>query len=322
MLLRWFDAAGRMEERDPSELSELAARSDGWLWVDIPEPDDEDLKKLDEAFGFLEEDLRDCVARSVVPRASLRARYVFFILHGLDEDGHLLELDSFLGDRFWVSTHGPLTPGVPLELATRETDAVAHDIATGALRPQTPIDVAHAVVDRIGDSLQNLLLAFAGRAAALDRRAREGDTGSPEDFLEDVYHVRHGILTVRNRAAQTRQTCLALALRDRSIERRGRVEELVQEFDRLTGLCDGERDFVQGVLDFYESIITTRMNAAMNRLALISFVVLPATAILGFFGISSIAYDETNVTHTLLLLTAVAAITGWTLRWTKQKGWW
>ena len=322
MYVRWFDPDGRMEERDPGDLPGLAARSDGWLWVDVPEPDDEALKKLDEAFGFLEEDLRDCVLRSVVPRASLRDRYVFFILHGLDEEGHLLELDSFLGDRFWVSTHGPLTPGVPLDVALQETDAVARDIATGAMRPQAPIDVAHAVVDRIGDSLQSLLLTFGGRAAVLDRRAREGDTGAAEDFLEDLYHVRHSILTVRNRAAQTRQTCLALALRDRSVERRARVEELVQEFDRVTGLCDGERDFVQGVLDFYESLITTRMNAAMNRLALISFVVLPATAILGFFGISSIAYDETNVTHTLVLLAAVAAITGWTLRWTKQKGWW
>ncbi|MDQ3940381.1 MAG: hypothetical protein M3238_03410 [Actinomycetota bacterium] len=318
----WIDPAGAVAEAGADDLVELAARPDGTVWVDLPEPNDADVATLGSVFGFDPADLAECLTRSMVPKVLPRDGYSFFILHTLDDAGHLLELDAFLGRNYFVTVHGPLTPGVPLELALIETRATLAKARSGTLRVTTPVQLATDVIGGIEDSLEELLFKTAAAAGSLDRRAREGDTGQPETFLEELFHVRHGLLTVRNRSGQSRQACETLGHFASSADDKRLFEDLERRFERLTSLCDGEREFVQGVLDFFESITNTRINAAMNRLTLISFVVLPASALIGFFGISSISYAETSMRDTLIFAVVLMLLTFVTLRWTKSKGWW
>ena len=322
MDVRWIKAGGGIETRRLEDVPELLSRRDGFVWVDVPEGDPDKMGKLGTSFGLETLDVADCTQRSLVPKVETRDRYAFFILHTLDDEGHLLEMDSFLGDNFLITVHGPLTPGVPLELALRETRATMAKLESGTFAPATVDHLAHDVIAGIEDTLEKLLFETAGKAGALDRRAREGETGATEEFLVELFHVRHGLLTVRNRAGQSKQACHTLAVYEPSDVGTALFEELERRFERLTSLCDGEREFIQGVLDFFESITNTRMNAALNRLALISFVILPASALIGFFGISSISYAETNLRDTLLFAGFLLLLTFGTLRWTKSKGWW
>jgi magnesium transporter len=320
--VRWITPSGGVEDKTAADLTSFVARDDGFLWVDLPEPLADDLAMVGDAFAFHEAALKDAAERSLVPKVVYNEERAFFILHTLDDEGHLLELDSWLGPNFLITVHGPLTPGVPLELALRETEAVARKLESGELRPATPDHLVYEIIAGIEASLEELLFRTAGKAGMLDRRAREGDTGEPEAFLEELFKVRHGLTTVRNRAAQSRQACHTLRVYEPSEVGKGLFEDLEQRFDRLTTLCDGEREFTQGVLDFFESITNTRMNAAMNRLALISFIVLPASALIGFFGISSISYSATSLRDTLIFAGVLLVLTLATLRWTKSKGWW
>ena len=322
MDVRWIKAGGGIETRRLEDVPDLLSRNVGIVWVDVPEADPELMARLAAAFPLDPLDVADCTQRSLVPKVETRERYAFFILHTLDDEGHLLEMDSFLGDNFLITVHGPLTPGVPLELALRETAATSAKLESGEFAPETVDHLAHDVIAGIEQTLEELLFATAAKAGSLDRRAREGDTGEAEEFLIELFHVRHGLLTVRNRAGQSRQACHTLAVHEPSDVGTALFEELERRFDRLAALCDGEREFIQGVLDFFESITNTRMNAALNRLALISFVILPASALIGFFGISSISYSETNIRDTLVFATFLALLTFGTLRWTKSKGWW
>ncbi len=324
MEVRWIPDAGGVEVRSPDELASLLRRTDGLIWVDVPDATRFDPGALRDAFGFDEAEIADCGQRSLVPKVIPHddRDYVFFILHTLDDEGHLLELDAFLGPRYLVTVHGPLTTGVPLELAQAETNATLDKLKAGTFRPATADHLAHDVIAGIELSLEQLLFRTAANAGALDRRAREGKTGKAEGFLEEIFHVRHGLTTVRNRAGQSKQACHTLAVFEPVPERKALFQDLEQRFERLTALCDGEREFVQGVLDFFESITNTRMNAAMNRLALISFIVLPASALIGFFGISSISYDRTNLRDTIFFAFLLLLLTLGTLRWTKSKGWW
>jgi Mg2+ and Co2+ transporter CorA len=319
--VRWITPSG-VEDKTPTDIPSLLARDDGFLWVDLPEPLADDLAIVGEAFNFHEAALKDAAERSLVPKVVYNEERAFFILHTLDDEGHLLEIDSWLGPNFLVTIHGPLTPGVPLELALVETEAVARKLESGELVLDTVDHLAFEIIAGIEASLEDLLFRTAGKAGMLDRRAREGDTGEPEEFLVELFHVRHGLTTVRNRAAQSRQACHTLRVYEPTERGKALFETLEQRFDRLTTLCDGEREFTQGVLDFFESITNTRMNAAMNRLALISFIVLPASALIGFFGISSISYSATSLRDTLVFAGILLALTLGTLRWTKSKGWW
>lgn len=323
MDVRWIEAGGgTMETQRLEDVPHLLSHNEGFVWVDLPETTPDQMATLGEVFGLDPADVSDCTARSLVPKVETRDRYAFYILHTLDDEGHLLELDSFLGDNFLITVHGPLTKGVPIELALIETRATLAKLEAGTFAPPTVDHLAHDVISGIEVTLEKLLFTTAGNAGALDRRAREGDTGAPEEFLEELFHVRHGLLTVRNRAGQSKQACHTLAVYEPSDVGTALFEELERRFERLTSLCDGEREFIQGVLDFFESITNTRMNAALNRLALISFVILPASALIGFFGISSISYSQTSLRDTLLFAGILLILTLTTLRWTKSKGWW
>src|SRR4051812_30501749 len=139
MEVRWVAPDGRCERGTMGDVEALRARGEGFLWLDLPEPTSEELALIQDLFSLDPSEIKDCVTRSLVPRVIPHKPYIFFILHTIDEEGHLLEMDSFRGADYLITTHGPLTPGVPLELALREASAVMAKLDSGEFVP-TDVD--------------------------------------------------------------------------------------------------------------------------------------------------------------------------------------
>ena len=79
---------------------------------------------------------------------------------------------------------------------------------------------------------------------------------------------------------------------------------------------------MQGVIDFYQARTSTRMNIAMERLALIAAIVLPVTAIASVYGMNLIVGQRTDVVQLVVVLGFMALVTAGMLAWTKRMGWW
>lgn len=323
MEVRLVSSTG-VERRMPQELASLIGSADGFAWLDVPVIDEAAITLLSTALPIDGDIVQACAERTLVPKVEKRDDYLFLVVHSLDEDGHLLQLSQIICPDVLVTVHGPLTPGVDVELARRETNAVAANLEEGRLEVSAPIAVVQLIVTELAQGLEDLLATTAAKGGALDRRLREGETGNPEKFLDEVFSVRHGLVTIGNRAAQTRQACMTLlSLGQPLLEQEATAfEALSARFDRLTSLCDGEKEFLQGVLDFYESQVNTRMNIAMARLALIAAVTLPVTAIGGFFGMNTIVNSETDVLYTILILVLMVGLGGVMFLWAKRQGWW
>ena len=60
--------AERVGRHEVAELPDLLARSDGVLWVDIPEGDPDAVRVLGEVFEFHPKAVQDSVQRSPVPK--------------------------------------------------------------------------------------------------------------------------------------------------------------------------------------------------------------------------------------------------------------
>ena len=78
-------------------------------------------------------------------------------------------------------------------------------------------------------------------------------------------------------------------------ETRARASDLAEQFDRLRSLADGESHFLFGVIDLYQTRVTTKMTVAMERLAVIAAVTLPVTALASIYGMNVIVNDSTHV---------------------------
>jgi Mg2+ and Co2+ transporter CorA len=151
MRLRWIDSTGT-SNRDVAELPDLIKRTDGFLWLDIPEWGDQAEALLTDEFHFHPRAIGECRNRNHIPRVQVYPHHVFIVVHapeiGAGGHVHYLEPHQFVGENFLVPPHGQLNPKVPLEAALRETEAVAR-MADGRLHPTSPFGPTYAIVSSI-----------------------------------------------------------------------------------------------------------------------------------------------------------------------------
>ena len=323
MDLHWVSAVGS-ESHPVTDLPTLRSRPEGFAWIDVPHMDPESAAFLRESLSFDSHLIGECSARTLIPKVFLHDGKLLLVLHSLDREGHLLQLDIVVGEDFLVTIHGPLTEGLPVELALREKRAILERVEQGRLIAERPIDLVVALIEEIAGWLEHLLAAVSSQAGTLDRRLRERRTGDPESFLEEAFSTRHDLVTIANRAGQSHEACEMASGMVSEIEgaTADRFGALGARFSRLRTQCGGEKEFLQGVLDFYESQVNTKMNIAMERLAVIAAVALPITAIGGIVGMNTIVNTQTDVLLTLLIIGFMALLGGFMLRWAKRKGWW
>ena len=100
------------------------------------------------------------------------------------------------------------------------------------------------------------------------------------------------------------------------------VADLDDQFARVSALADGQKDFLQGVIEFYQTRTNTKMTIAAERLAVIAAVTLPITALSSIYGMNVIVNERTQWGQLAVVLAVMASMSLILLRWTKRQGWW
>lgn len=324
----WFVHDDGVEGHDQADLTGLLAREDGFVWVDVPAWDEHAEDLLTSVFDAHPLVVAACRQRNHVPTVHGYRDHLFVVLHApfSGEAGHvhLLELDQLVGRRYLVTVHGPINPGVDISEALRETEAVRHRIEDGRLRPGSPAELSHAIGSAIVRRQRNLISDVAERLPEMEKQAMASDFRRPEELLERLFLVRHELITVRTMAAQSHDVYARIGRLDRVVpdDDRKLAGDLADQFDRLRSLADGESHFLFGVIDLYQTRVTTKMTVAMERLAVIAAITLPITALASVFGMNMIVNDETRTAQLVVVLLVMASISALLLRWTKKQGWW
>lgn len=309
-------------------LPSLLARSDGVVWVDIDSCDLEAQRVLSDVFGFHPLAVRGCAERNRVPKVHAYADHVFVVLHGPERGraGHIhyVELDLFMGPNYLVTVHGPVNPAVDPATALRETHAVLERIAAGRLQPSAPFELLYAIVSTVARTMESLIEELTAEAWRLEKVVTDGDIGDSEEFLEELFQTRHGLLAVRTMAALSREIHDRVATVARFIPEQGRpfLDDLVEQFDRVRGIADGQKDYVEGVIEHYRTRTETKMTIAAERLAVIAVVTLPITALASIYGMNVIVNGQTDIVHLSVVLVVMGVMSAALLRWAKRQGWW
>jgi Mg2+ and Co2+ transporter CorA len=68
--------------------------------------------------------------------------------------------------------------------------------------------------------------------------------------------------------------------------------------------------------------MTTRINVAMERLALIAALVLPVSAVSGIYGMNLIVNQQTQPKQVAMVLALMAGVVAAMLVWAKRHHWW
>jgi magnesium transporter len=318
----------KMEQHRVEDLPELLRRDDGVLWVDIPVSDAEASRVLSDVFGFHPIAVHNCIERNRVPKMHAYADHLFLVLHtperGQAGHIHFIELDQFIGFGFLVTVHGPLNPAVDPKVAFRETAAVRARIESGRFKPADSVELSYAIMSGVIRTMETFLEQLTEHVWRLEQQVTSGHMGDAEVFLEELFGTRHGLLAVGTMAAHTRETYSRLAVMARLVppERRPLLDDVVEQFDRVHSLASAQREYLEGVIDFYRTRTDTKMTIAAERLAVVAVITLPITALASVYGMNIIVNTESDVPHLAAVLFVMVAMSAALLLWAKRHGWW
>jgi magnesium transporter len=315
-----------LEQHSVEELRVLLDRGDGVVWLDIPVCDEHAARLLSEVFGFHPLAVRACVERNRVPKVHVYPDHVFMVLHApeLGKAGHVhyLELDQFIAPRYLVTVHGPINPAVDPQAALRETGDVLRRLQAGRLRPATGFQLSYAVISVLARRLEAFVETTTRDVWQLEQQVTGGQMGDPEQFLEEMFQARHGLVAVRAMAALSREIYTRLATVNRAAQATPLVEDLVDQFTRVFGVADSQKEYLQGVIEFYRTRTDTKMTIAAERLAVIAVITLPITALSSVLGMNIIVNDRTDFAFLAAVLAIMTVMSAALLTWAKRQGWW
>jgi Mg2+ and Co2+ transporter CorA len=319
------------QECAPEKLPELLADHEGVLWVDMPVCRGAEAEVLTETFGFHELAVHDCVSRNHVSKVYVYDDHVFTVLHApkIGKHGHVhyIELDQFLGRDYLVTVHGPLNPIVDPGAAFLDTGAVLGRLASGELRPQSAFDLSSAIVRTLAGRETDLIAELAERCGQLEQRVMSGESmEDTEEFLIDLFQVWYELLAIRTMALHSAATYdrMAHLVRFLPEEDRPRIADLADRFEVVSRMADGQKELLHGIIEFFQTRISTHMTLAADRMshtsvqqnddmrkisAWVAIVAVPA-AVTGFFG-QNVPYPgfgrEAGFIASILIMISLAA---------------
>ena len=316
-----------LENRQVDELEKLLAGPD-LVWVDLPSWDDEAAEVLGRLLSLHPRAVQDCAQRNPMPKVQVYPDHVFVVLHAPEQGKrghvHYVELDQFIGSGYLVTVHGPLNPHVRPEVAMVETDIVTRRVEAGRLRPTSAARLSYAIVTGLINRMRDYLTTLTQEVWRLEQTVTGGHLGDPEQLLEELFQVRHGLLAIRTMATTSREVygrMRTLAVFGSGPDA-GLLVDIEDQFQRIGALADSQREYLQGVIEFYQTRTTTKMTIAAERLAVIAAVTLPVTALSSIMGMNVIVNDSTQIPWLLSLLAVMAAMSTALLVWARRKGWW
>ncbi|BCY13017.1 magnesium transporter CorA family protein [Actinoplanes sp. L3-i22] len=324
----WLITADGLTGHPIDQLPDLLAAGQGVVWVDIPVCDEAAVRVLTEVFCFHPQAVRDSAERNRVPKVHVYTDHAFVVLHApeLGANGHVhyVELDQFIGPNYLVTVHGPVNPAVPAESALRETHEVLRRLRAGRFRPASGWELSYGVVAALSRRLEEFIEHQTELVWQLEQRVTSGHLGNPEKFLDEMFRARHGLIAVRAMGALGREIYGRLATINRTVppEARPLLDDIVDQFARVYGVADSQKEYLQGVIEFYRTRSDTKMTVAAERLAVIAVVTLPITALSSVFGMNLIVNQGTSYPWLSVVLVLMAVMSALLLVWAKRRGWW
>jgi magnesium transporter len=311
----------------PEQLRTALSREDGFVWVDLPVGDPDTERVLSGVFGFHPRAMRDCLERNALPKVHVYPDHVLVVLHapetGRGGHVHYLELDQFVGSHYLVTVHGPINPAVDPAAALRETEQVAARLDAGRLLPASPYALSTSIVSALTTRMRDHLAERTTDVWRCEQQVTAGQLGDAEQFLDGMFRVRHGLLAVRTMASLSHEIYARMhALDVYGADGRALLDNSLDQFERLATMARSQEEYLQGVIEFYQTRTHTKMTIAAERLAVIASVTLPITALSSVMGMNVIVNSASDPVLITVLVGLMAVMSALLLLWAKRRGWW
>src|SRR6476619_1355742 len=259
------------------EAIEKRLASDGFFWIDLHRPTDDELDVIRETFGFHPLAVEDSEHFDQRPKLDPYDDFVFIVVYGAapDEDG-LVEVHCFYSERFLVTVHRDDCPPF-VEIRRRYAER------------EKPIEhpslLLYRIVDGLVDSFFPILADFDDRIDELeDSIFRRAD----DRQLQEIFRMKRLLVGMRKVVTPQRDAFARLMGGVAELPGLGDEDEryfrdVYDHLIRISDLIDSYRDLLTGAMDVYLSTVSNRLNDVMKKLTVIATIFLPLSWLTGFF---------------------------------------
>jgi magnesium transporter len=273
---------------------EVVAADEGIVWIHLDHADEQGMALLAELMQPKPRDLEDCHARTPVPKLRAYSDHYFTAMSGLipGSDGrlHFLPMKIFLMPRLLFTVFGPHNPAITQESLRRDIDVVRQRLEDSELRPESAYDIVAAIRTELLHAHEELVAARAARIGELELNVMQLDAIQTEALLGDLFGLRHDLQTIRTNAAQTHEMLVHLTdqLTGEGIMQLDprRVSQLRQGYRHLQNLADLEREYLQEVLDLFQTRVSTELNRFVRKITAFGTIGIAWTIIIGIYGMN------------------------------------
>lgn len=316
----WIFTKRGMTEEQFSSVSELQwDPKQGVLWLDLDTYTNDDLRELSEQLELDPSGIKAALAPWQRPSVEAFSNHAFInaSVLGIDLDQCKVvanEIDCFIGDHFLLLAHNQSLPF--LDRMLERAEITAHVIAND------PAYLLYILLDELID-------AFAAVAEDVDgvieKLENEALTTGANNFLDTLVAHKRFVYAINRFVSQHSFVFHGLLRPDfpfvsgKNME--GYFAELNGRFATVAGIYDDARQEMLGTFDVYMSSVAHRTNGIVKTLTMISILVLPATAIFGFFGTNFIQLPFFGTIGFIVMFALLFALTAGQILVFRSRGW-
>lgn len=264
------------------EISEVIKQPGTFVWLGLHEPDEAQLRQIQEEFGLHELAIEDAHHAHQRPKIESYGNSLFIVLKTARlETGHVVygETHLFVGPNFLVSVrHG----------ASSSDAQVLHRSEDGTKGlPKGPGFALYAVLDFVADNYQPVVAQFEKDFDAIETDIFKDRFDRL--VIERLYDLKRNLLELRNAALPLAEISSELMRLHEDLirkELRAYFRDIQDHVSRLVVLIDGMRDMLTTAMQVNLALVANNQNEVVKRLAGWGAILAIPTVIFSLYGMN------------------------------------
>jgi magnesium transporter len=306
---------------DHDEISDVIDAGGSLVWVDVLDPTDADLSKIEEEFSLhplAMEDVRHLGQRPKIERYDTHAYLVAYASNG--DPRQLSELDCFVAAGWMVTIRHSFEGDACMdinEVGTRFERTRSEHNTVGFL--------LYTLLDTVVDTYFDALDKTEDELESIEGRIFSDDTREERALQERLLGLRRELLMFRRRVVPLRDV-LQVILRQEVQPIREDVQRYYQDvldhILRVVDTLETQRELLGNAVDAHLAVVNNNMNQIMKRMTSWGAILFGAALITGIYGMN---FDNMPELHWhygyFLALGLMLALTIGLYTWFRKRDW-
>jgi len=272
----------RYREVELVEPASLDLTAGEFAWIGLFEPDEAELRILQERFDLHPLAIEDALKAAQMPKVDVYGDQLFVVAKTAHLEGEEIrygETDIFVGANHIITVrHGSARAHYELR---HQLEAAPSHLKHGADY------ILHAVLDFIVDGYLPIVEAIEDEVLAMERRAL--DAFLTREEISHIFNLRRAVMRFRRMLGPMEEVASRLEHHDMpcvDLEVRPYFADVRDHIRRVASLVDGLRDVLSSVFEVSNLLEQQRQGTITRRLAAWAAILAVPTAIAGIYGMN------------------------------------